>query len=142
LYDLLSPAYRRPQKFYLRGANYNPKAVGFYADAQEKGAFLFDTTLPGNSNLGHEFRAGYRPYTKSTEGTPGYGAIGPEMTDDERWAIIEYLKIRRDSDQDTEHGWPDPVCPESKYLGGDAKKLACRESGSWVSCFGGLARRL
>jgi hypothetical protein len=38
-----------------------------------------------------------------------YGAIGPEMTDDERWAIIEYLKIRRDFVD------PGDACPEESF---------------------------
>jgi hypothetical protein len=46
------------------------------------GAFLFDTTIPGNRNTGHQFR---------DDGGPG--VIGPALTDAERLAIIEYLKI-------------------------------------------------
>jgi hypothetical protein len=107
LYELLLPAYRRSKTFYLRGANFNPRAVGIYADSAEEGAFLFDTTLPGNSNAGHEFRKGFRQ-ENTLGGMPMYGVIGPEMSDDDRWAIIEYLKIRRDI--------YDPVCPETKYV--------------------------
>ena len=40
-----------------------------------------DDPHPGNSNAGHEFR-----------NTPGKGVIGPELSDEERWALIEYLK--------------------------------------------------
>ena len=40
--------------------------------------------------MGHEFRAGYA-------GHPQGGAIGPELTDEQRYAIIEYIKIRQDS---------------------------------------------
>jgi hypothetical protein len=42
------------------------------------------TEITGNSNAGHEFRDGLR----------GNGTIGPLLTEDERWAIIEYLKTR------------------------------------------------
>jgi hypothetical protein len=38
----------------------------------------------GNSNAGHEFRDGPR----------GRGVIGPLLTDDERFAIIEFLKTK------------------------------------------------
>ena len=112
LYDLLRPAYERPKKFYLKTPNFDTHAVGLYADGSEPGAFLFDTTVPGNSNAGHEFRKGYRE--KDALGSmPMNGVIGPEMTDDERWAIIEYLKIKRDI--------YDPVCPETNYvMGGKA----------------------
>ena len=41
-----------------------------------------DTTLLGNSNAGHSFQTGPR----------GEGIIGPLLTDDERWALVEYLK--------------------------------------------------
>jgi hypothetical protein len=107
LYEMLLPAYQRSKKFYLKGANFDPRAVGLHADGGEKGAFLFDTTLPGNSNAGHEFRKGFRQ-ENTLGGMPMYGAIGPEMPDEDRWAIIEYLKIRRDI--------YDPVCPETNYV--------------------------
>ena len=46
------------------------------------GAFLLDTTLPGNSNAGHSFEDGPR----------GNGVIGPLLTDEQRWELVEYLK--------------------------------------------------
>ena len=48
------------------------------------GGFTVDTTKPGNSNAGHEFR-------NAPAGTKG--VIGPELTDEQRWDIVEYLKI-------------------------------------------------
>jgi hypothetical protein len=45
---------------------------------QVKNAFLFDTKLPGNGNMGHEY------------GTGNYGQAA--LTEQERWALIEYLK--------------------------------------------------
>jgi hypothetical protein len=109
LYEMLLPAYRRTKKFYVKGAEFDPHAVGLVMDDSQKGAYLFDTTVQGNYNTGHEFRAGYRRWTPNSPSQ--YGVIGPEMTDDERWAIIEYLKIRRDDNDDT-----GDTCPESKYL--------------------------
>ncbi|MBV9642805.1 MAG: hypothetical protein JO334_04460 [Verrucomicrobia bacterium] len=41
-----------------------------------------DTTLEGNSNEGHSFE----------DGPPGKGVIGPLLTDEQRWALVEYLK--------------------------------------------------
>ena len=55
LYQMLVPASRRSKKFYLGSARFDPKHVG-YETTQFPGAFLMDTTLPGNSNAGHEFR--------------------------------------------------------------------------------------
>jgi hypothetical protein len=92
LYDLLSPANERPRKFYIRNRmDFDPVRVGLApAPAGDKG-FLFDTTIPGNRNGGHEFRAGYSEWKKGSP--PSHGVIGPELTPDERWQIIEYLKI-------------------------------------------------
>ena len=46
-------------------------------------AILFDTALVGNSNAGHSFEEG---------GPRGNGVIGPLLTDEQRWALVEYLK--------------------------------------------------
>jgi hypothetical protein len=80
LYEMLLPAKERTKKFYI-GREFDPVKVGL--DTSEKpGAFLYDTSLPGNSNAGHSFENGPR----------GNGIIGPLLTDEQRWAIIEYLK--------------------------------------------------
>jgi mono/diheme cytochrome c family protein len=80
LYQLLLPAEQRDKAFYVGSREFDPKNVG-YATAKFDGAFEYRTDQPGNSNLGHEFR-----------NTPGKGRIGPELSDEDRWAIIEYLK--------------------------------------------------
>jgi len=77
LYQLLLPAKDRVKQFYLGSMTYDPKHMG-YEMTQVKDAFLFDTSLEGNSNAGHEYGA-------------GYGGL-PTMTDEERWALIEYIK--------------------------------------------------
>jgi len=82
LYLLLSPQSDRPSTFYVGSKRFDPINVG-YDTAQMKGATLFDTSLPGNSNSGHEFRNA-PPNTK--------GVIGPLLTQAERMAIIEFLK--------------------------------------------------
>ena len=83
LYQLLLPADKRDARFFVGNLAYDPKAVGFQTGATP-GGFEFRTGISGNSNSGHEFRDGAR----------GRGVIGPLLTDDERWAIIEYLKTR------------------------------------------------
>jgi mono/diheme cytochrome c family protein len=80
LYQLLLPADRRDKIFYVGSREFDPKNVG-YDEAPITGGFEFRTDEPGNSNAGHEFR-----------NAKGKGVIGPELTDEERWAIIEYLK--------------------------------------------------
>jgi hypothetical protein len=110
LYEMLLPAYQRTKQFYVKTPLFDPRTVGFYTNTGEKGAYLFDTSVRGNYNTGHEFRAGYRP--RSANDPPGvmrYGVIGPEMSEGERMDIIEYLKIMRDNPNDMS-------CPESKYL--------------------------
>ena len=83
LFQLLLPAAQRDKTFYVGNLQYDPKVLGF-DPAMSPGAFQLRTTITGNSNAGHEFREGLR----------GKGIIGPLLTDDERWAIIEYLKTR------------------------------------------------
>ena len=85
LYQMLLPAEQRDKTFYVGSREFDPKNVG-YSTAKFEGGFEFQTDQPndphpGNSNAGHEFR-----------NMPGKGVIGPELSDEERWAIIEYLK--------------------------------------------------
>ncbi len=85
LYQMLLPADQRDKTFYVGSREFDPKNVG-YSTAKLDGGFEFLTDQPndphpGNSNAGHEFR-----------NTPGKGVIGRELSDEERWAIIEYLK--------------------------------------------------
>ncbi|WP_426409747.1 di-heme-cytochrome C peroxidase [Bradyrhizobium ganzhouense] len=80
LYEMLMPAAERTKKFWL-GGDFNPVKVGLDTTATS-GIFLMDTTLLGNSNQGHSFQNGPR----------GNGVVGPLLTDDQRWALVEYLK--------------------------------------------------
>lgn len=85
LYQMLVPAEKRDKVFYTGSRQFDPKNVGYLTNKFD-GAFEFRTDQPsdphpGNSSAGHEFR-----------NTPGRGVIGPELSDEERWAIIEYLK--------------------------------------------------
>ena len=81
LYQMLLPAGRRDRVFFTGGRQFDPKHVGFETK-QFDGAFRFDTAIPGNWNGGHEFR----------DAPVGNGVVGPELSDAERWEIIEYLK--------------------------------------------------
>jgi hypothetical protein len=80
LYDLLSPVAERPKTFYTGSRDFDPVKLGLKTDAAP-GLTLFDTSKPGNLNIGHEF-----------SDTPGSGVIGRFLQPDERSAIIEYLK--------------------------------------------------
>jgi hypothetical protein len=81
IYALLSPVKDRPPQFWLGGREYDPKDLGYVWKDSIKGGFQLDTTKQGNKNIGHEF---------SDE--QGQGVIGPELKEDERRALIEFIK--------------------------------------------------
>lgn len=80
MYELLSPVSERSSKFWVGSYEYDPEKLGFIHTKIENG-FLFDTSITGNSNQGHEF-----------SDKPGAGVIGRLLTHQERLDIIEYLK--------------------------------------------------
>ena len=94
LYQLLSPRDERDARFFVSPGAFDPVNVGVDTKARGSG-FWFDTRLPGNANVGHEFRAGYVP-GKTDADDPQYGVIGPALSPDERRAIVEYLKVHED----------------------------------------------
>jgi hypothetical protein len=81
LFDLLSPQSERPDTFWTGSKDFDPVRVGHDTD-ELKGGYLYDVSKPGNNNHGHEFKDGPR----------GNGVVGPALSPDDRWAIIEYLK--------------------------------------------------
>ena len=86
LYQLLSPVEEREKTFYTGTFEFDPVHLG-YTNERIDGAFLYDTSVPGNYNTGHEFRDAPR-------GTPG--VIGPYLSREDRLAIIEYMKVMKD----------------------------------------------
>ncbi len=100
IYALLSPREERPAAFYVGTHLYDPRRLGYVTErpAGTAGGFVLDTSLPGNRNIGHEFRKGYVPFDDRKPADTQYqgGVIGPELTPDERYAIIEYLKVGPD----------------------------------------------
>jgi NB-ARC domain len=76
LYDLLLPHKFRPVSFTVGSREFDTVKVGFVSD--DKDSFIFHTRendgkpIAGNSNAGHEY--------------------GVDLPDDDRWALIEYLK--------------------------------------------------
>jgi cytochrome c553 len=92
IYDLLSPVSERPKTFRVGSREYDPVKVGL--KAPDSGFWVFDTSLDGNHNTGHEFNVGYKEWKEGDP--PAHGLIGPLLTPDERLAIIEHLKVRND----------------------------------------------
>ena len=76
LYDLLHPD-RRPARFAVGNREFDPVKIGYRGDldAPEPRVWVYDTTQPGNSNIGHSGDA--------------YGTSLPE---DQKSALLEYLK--------------------------------------------------
>lgn len=81
LYSLLLPVGERPRRFWLGSIELDPVRVG-YVSKRIRGGFRIDTEELGSSNAGHEF----------ADGTRRKGRIGRGLTEDERLALIEYLK--------------------------------------------------
>jgi hypothetical protein len=71
LYQLLLPPGERQKVFYVGSRQFDPKDVGFES-GKSGGAFEFRTEILGNGNSGHEY--------------------GTTLPDDERRALVEYLK--------------------------------------------------
>ena len=71
LYDLLLPADQRPTSFWVGRRELDVKRVGI-TTAKVEGLTELDTSLPGNSNAGHEY--------------------GADLSEADRWALVEYLK--------------------------------------------------
>jgi hypothetical protein len=67
--ELLKRPGDRKKQFRIGSREFDVDKVGFAID---QGDFLFDTTLPGNSNAGHDY--------------------GGELNEDDRLDLIEYMK--------------------------------------------------
>lgn len=95
LYEMLVPARERTKKFCY-GREFDPVKVGLDMTCKP-GTFVLDTELRGNSNAGHSFEDGPR----------GNGVIGPLLSDEQRWALVEYLKsIPEEAGRVTPFGGP------------------------------------
>jgi hypothetical protein len=71
VYDLLLPVSLRPTSFYVGNREIDPVKLG-NVSTQVEGASVFDTSLVGNSNSGHEY--------------------GTRLSESERKALLEYIK--------------------------------------------------
>lgn len=76
LYDLLHPD-QRPAKFAMGDREFDPAKVGYQSelDATGPNVWIYDTTQPGNSNIGHSG-----------------DAFGTSLPEDQKSALLEYLK--------------------------------------------------
>jgi mono/diheme cytochrome c family protein len=76
LYDLLHPD-QRPAKFAVGNHEFDPAKVGYRSDVNSTAVnvWIYDTTQPGNSNIGHSG-----------------DAFGTSLPEDQKSALLEYLK--------------------------------------------------
>jgi hypothetical protein len=97
LYDLLLPAEARPRSFKLGTKEYDPVKVGYVTDGPRKilpkgmVEFEYDTRKSGNWNTGHEWW------------------FYPELTDDARYDIIEFLKTFDDANYPGDYQFERPA---------------------------------
>ncbi len=116
LYQMLLPPAKRDAKFFVGRREFDPKHVGYVTQPDSDGdddGFWLDTTIKGNLNSGHAFAADaatWQNHLRDPQANPlPKGVIGPELSDDERFAIVEYLKIHRDLPE-TPAGYRPPLC--------------------------------
>ena len=93
LYETLLPSAQRTKRFAVGARKFDPVNVGFAIDGEGGGKFnVVDNegvTIPGNSNAGHEgFGATENEgFTQTFE-----NGAWRDFTDDERYALVEYMK--------------------------------------------------
>ncbi|WP_409524734.1 di-heme-cytochrome C peroxidase [Nitrincola sp. MINF-07-Sa-05] len=71
LWDMLLPPDQRPESFHVGSRELDPVNVGFVSQEGPR-TMHFDTTIAGNTNVGHVF--------------------GADLSDEEKEALLEYLK--------------------------------------------------
>jgi hypothetical protein len=73
LWEMLLPPEQRSKTFYVGSREFDPKKVGYETAKSDSNSFLFDTSVAGNTNTGHD-----------------YGNAG--LADADRQALVEYMK--------------------------------------------------
>ena len=99
IYQMLLPPAQRDRSFAVGSRVYDPKHLGFSTQAVD-GGFVLDTSIAGNHNTGHAFTA-TPAQLAAAKRDPEHnalppGVIGPLLSDAQRYAILEYLKVHRD----------------------------------------------
>jgi mono/diheme cytochrome c family protein len=117
LYQMLLPPEQRDRRFFVGRREFDARHVGYVtapdADGDDDG-FWLDTTIKGNHNTGHAFAADPDTWSRHRADPAANplprGVIGPLLSDDERLAIVEYLKTHRD-EPETPPDYLPPQCP-------------------------------
>jgi cytochrome c5 len=76
LYHLLHPE-QRPAQFVVGNREFDPEKIGYQSDLPARGAntWIFNTTMPGNSNIGHSGEK-----------------FGSALPEEQKAELLEYLK--------------------------------------------------
>jgi len=116
LYQMLLPPEQREKKFFVGRREFDPKQVGYVTQPDADGdrdGFWLDTSIAGNHNTGHAFTADADTWKKHRDDPRAHplphGVIGPQFTDEQRFDIIEYLKVHRDLPE-TPPDYQPPAC--------------------------------
>jgi hypothetical protein len=93
LYELLLPSKVRSKSFFVGSRQFDKKYVG-YSTAKIPGSWEFKIAdangpIPGNQNAGHE---GHGPGEKLGFTETFENGKWREFTEEERWALVEYMK--------------------------------------------------
>ena len=105
VYDMLIPPEERPEFVQLGSTEFDPATLGIVQtdelaakirrrpdERYIDGYFILDTKLDGNHNSGHEFSDRWDPVR------PWYdqpkGVIGPQLSENDRLRLIEFLKTQ------------------------------------------------
>jgi hypothetical protein len=81
MWDLLTAPADRPKKFLLGSREYDVQKLGYVTTTDAKSpapAWEYDTSQVGNTNTGHVY--------------------GTNLPDDDKWALIEFLKALKPGD--------------------------------------------
>jgi mono/diheme cytochrome c family protein len=103
VYEMLLPPEQRTARFYVGRRDYDARKLGYLHEPEnpeDDSGFWLDTRTEGNRNTGHAFVADpdvWRRHEQDDQANPvPPGVIGPLLSDDERYDLIEYLKVHRD----------------------------------------------
>lgn len=117
IYHLLSSLAERPKTFYVGNREYDPQHLG-YTTEFHSGSFKLDTTISGNHNSGHLFTDTDMP-----------GRIGPRFSEQQKYQLLEYLKIMGNPDfSDVLEGDPQNWAQYTAPPPSDWSDAACNNS--------------
>jgi mono/diheme cytochrome c family protein len=114
VYEMLLPPEQRTGRFYVGRRDYDTRKLGYLHEPEnpdDDSGFWLDTRSEGNRNTGHAFVADpelWRRHEQDYAANPvPPGVIGPLLSDDERYELVEYLKVHRDPPTPAEFHSPD-----------------------------------